>query len=225
MKTNSMKTKLLASAILALCAASASAQVTVDFRDADGSTNSTYIFAINDVDSGFGFDMEMVMTATLTGGTGTTFSEWSEASSNRGLGFADDSGSWSTWIDTESSGSSTEGVTLTFREAGSLDPVEVDLGAGGLSIYLLGRDATNGDTPTINGSDIGGLTTGDFNTVIASSTGLSQITAFANESNDQTVFALDTLDIADAAVIPEPSTFALFAGALGLALVMLRRRR
>ncbi len=193
----------------------------VDFRDADGSTTNPYVFSILDADSGFGFDMEMVMTATLTGGTATTFSQWAEASSNRGLGI-DDGDSWVTWIDTESSAFSTEGVTLTFREAGTLNPVEVDLGTGGLSIYLLGR---NNDTPTTNGSDIGGLTTGDFNTVIASASGLDTITAFANAANDKTVFALDTLDINSAAVIPEPSTYALFAGVLGLGLVMPRRRR
>jgi hypothetical protein len=165
--------------------------------------------------------MEMLMTATVT--SGQTFEQWNEDDNakDRGLGFSEVDQGWDSWIGTESPRPSTEGVALTFREAVTENPVEVDLGTGGLSLHLLGR---GGDTPTINGSDVTGLTTNDFNTVIASATGLETITAFANASNDKTDFALDTLDINNATVIPEPSTFALLTGVLGLGLVILRRR-
>jgi len=234
-----MKKHILISAILALFTASASAGELVLTTEMNGGTlpsnkknlGSTNPFIIEDFDYDTGdatnplLDIHILGTVTDLNGTTESFNNFVAISSNgsdplRGLGIQTNE-SANEWLSTNGV---SERLTLTFFEANTSSQMTIDLGAGG-AIAAVNNGGGGGAKLIADASVVSSLA--NNTSYFANTSGITTFEAFAdgNAGNNNTRFALYSLDIVDVAVIPEPSTFALFAGALGLGLVMRRRRR
>ena len=235
-----MKKHILISAILALFTASASAGELVLTTEMNGGTlpsnktnlGSTNPFIIEDFDYDTGdatnplLDIHILGTVTDLGGTTTQSFDYFTSKSESGLqGLGINSTSGNEWLNTDVGGNTlSERLTLTFFEANTSTQMTIDLGAGG-AIAAVNNNGGLGAKLFADASVVSSLV--DNTSYFANTSGITTFEAFADgiAGNNNTRFALYSLDIVDVAVIPEPSTFALFAGALGLGLVMRRRRR
>lgn len=104
---------------------------------------------------------------------------------------------------------------------------------GFAELWAISSTAADTDNPDFNAGEVSVLATQSFgtNTNDMSSTGSLSFTASGNDG-DRLAIAFYTADFnnpiffdnAELSVVPEPSSFALLAGCVGLGWIMLRRR-
>lgn len=124
------------------------------------------------------------------------------------------------WLAALSGYNSTNSILTNVAPSGTwataTSPYSANLGSPQIS--FLGGMASTGTLLT--GENVSGTSTTSFNFTYTAGTAI----AFAVGTYDN-VLAIDNFQIATAAAIPEPSTYALFAGAAALALALYRRNR